>query len=103
MEAISLADRSRSAPHATAPADGGARGLGARVRRHVPRGRTLPAQEWQRRHRAITALLWLQAVALGAFGSVRGYGVLHSLAEAGLPGRSRCSPPCPVAAASSAR
>jgi diguanylate cyclase (GGDEF)-like protein/PAS domain S-box-containing protein len=47
----------------------------------VPQGRTLPRSAWRQRHRTLTALLWLHALALPAFGIVRGFGVLHSIAE----------------------
>ena len=47
----------------------------------VPQGRTLPRNAWRQRHRTLTALLWLHAPALSAFAVVRGFGLLHSLAE----------------------
>jgi diguanylate cyclase (GGDEF)-like protein len=40
----------------------------------LPRGRLLPDHLWQRRHRAITILLWLNVPALAAFGLARGMG-----------------------------
>jgi diguanylate cyclase (GGDEF)-like protein/PAS domain S-box-containing protein len=51
------------------------------TRNALPRGRTLPRGAWCQRHRTLAALLWLHALALPAFGIVRGYGVLHSLSE----------------------
>ena len=56
------------------------RGLAA-VLRTVPQGRTLPPATWRQRHRWLSALLWLHALALPVFGTVRGYGFLHSLLE----------------------
>jgi diguanylate cyclase len=41
----------------------------------LPKGRLLPDHLWQRRHRAITALLWLHVPALALFGLARGMGV----------------------------
>jgi diguanylate cyclase len=40
----------------------------------LPRGRLLPDHLWQRRHRAITILLWLNVPALALFGLSRGMG-----------------------------
>jgi diguanylate cyclase (GGDEF)-like protein/PAS domain S-box-containing protein len=51
------------------------------LRRLVPQGRTLPHSAWRQRHRTLTALLWLHALALPAFGIARGFGVLHTIAE----------------------
>ena len=48
----------------------------------LPRGSTLPAEVWGRRHRAILVLLWLHAPGLFAFGIARGENPLHSLGEA---------------------
>ena len=46
----------------------------------LPRGRLLPDHLWQRRHRAITILLWLNVPALAVFGLARGMG-LHVLLD----------------------
>jgi diguanylate cyclase len=52
----------------------------------LPRGRLLPDHLWQRRHRAITILLWLNVPALALFGLARGMG-WHVLVDvAGLAG-----------------
>ena len=54
------------------------------MRRLLPGGHPLPHHVWQRRHRAITTLLWLHALGLGAFALLRGKGVVHAVVEAGL-------------------
>jgi signal transduction histidine kinase len=55
----------------------------ARARRLLPRGHTLPPEELRRRHRALLALLWLHAVLVPLWGVARGFGLGHSLLEAG--------------------
>jgi diguanylate cyclase (GGDEF)-like protein/PAS domain S-box-containing protein len=55
--------------------------LVAKLRRLVPQGRTLPPAAWRQRHRTLSALLWLHAFLLPAFGLMRGFGLLHSLAD----------------------
>ena len=52
-----------------------------RLQQALPQGRTLPEEDWLRRHRALVVLLWLHAVGLPLFGVLRGYGALHSLEE----------------------
>jgi diguanylate cyclase len=54
------------------------------VRETLPQGRLLPQAAWQRRHRAIIVLLWVHCVALALFGTLRGYGALHSIGEVSL-------------------
>ena len=44
----------------------------------------LSDEEWDRRHRAIVAILWVHCVGLGAFAVYRGYGIVHSLPEVGV-------------------
>jgi diguanylate cyclase (GGDEF)-like protein len=51
------------------------------VLRAVPRGRLLPTDVWERRHRVILALLYLHAVGLTALALARGFGAGHSLFE----------------------
>lgn len=61
-----------------------ARGLRAsmdRFRDSLPRGNTLPADEFDRRHRVILGLLWVHVPGLFVFAVARGYGVRHSLLE----------------------
>ncbi len=42
----------------------------------------MPVEEWKRRHRVLVTALWLNALALTAYGSIFGsYGVLHQLAH----------------------
>jgi serine phosphatase RsbU (regulator of sigma subunit)/anti-sigma regulatory factor (Ser/Thr protein kinase) len=53
----------------------------ARVRDGLPRGRGLPAEDWNRRHRGILAVVWLHVAAIPAFGLAQGYGALHVAAE----------------------
>jgi signal transduction histidine kinase len=60
-----------------------AEGAVARVRRLLPRGHTLPAQELRRRHRALLVLLWLHAIVVPLWGVDRGFGLGHTLLEAG--------------------
>jgi signal transduction histidine kinase len=55
----------------------------AQVRRLLPRGRTLPAEERRRRHRALLALLWLHAVLVPLWGMERGFSLGHSVLEGG--------------------
>ncbi|MDQ3953896.1 MAG: diguanylate cyclase, partial [Actinomycetota bacterium] len=56
----------------------------ARLRRTLPRGRTLSGEAWARRHRAIKVVLWLHVAALAVVGAATGHGVTHSLLEAGV-------------------
>lgn len=62
--------------------------LAAGLRESLPRGRTLPADVWERRHLGILYLLGLHAVALAAVSIGLGNGLLHaaghSLPLAGL-------------------
>src|SRR3954451_7711223 len=50
----------------------------------LPSGKTLPPDVWQRRHRAMTVLVWLHAVGLPLYGLTRGYPLWH-VAIDGLP------------------
>jgi PAS domain S-box-containing protein len=54
------------------------------IRSSLPEGRPLPDAIWHRRHRAIVVLLWLHALDLLCFGLLMGFGLVHSLTEAGL-------------------
>src|SRR3954468_5676970 len=49
----------------------------ARIRDNLPRGRTLPPDVWQRRHRAMVAVVWLHVLGLAIFGLARGYPLWH--------------------------
>jgi diguanylate cyclase len=51
------------------------------VKMWLPRGRSLPADVWQRRHRGICILLWLHLLPLLVFGVVQGRGAWHSMAD----------------------
>src|SRR4051812_24445983 len=61
--------------------------MGSRLRRVVrllPQGRTLPAADWRRRHRALLALLWLHVAGLFAFALVQGNALGHAVLESGV-------------------
>jgi diguanylate cyclase (GGDEF)-like protein/PAS domain S-box-containing protein len=78
----------------------------ARFRASLPTGKTLPPEIWQRRHRAMTTLVWLHAGGLFIFGLTRGYPVWHMCvdtlpiasfgAAAGLKAHSRRFRACMV-------
>jgi diguanylate cyclase (GGDEF)-like protein/PAS domain S-box-containing protein len=77
-----------------------------RLRASLPTGKTLPPEIWQRRHHAMTTLVWLHAVGLFIYGLARGYPVWHMCidtlpiatfaAAAGLHRRSRRFRACMV-------
>jgi hypothetical protein len=54
------------------------RNLSDRIKYSLPRGRTLPNDVWERRHRGILILLWLHDFAVPAFAISQGYPVGHS-------------------------
>jgi diguanylate cyclase (GGDEF)-like protein/PAS domain S-box-containing protein len=76
-----VAGLARSVPHLHLPR---LRSLAHRIREALPRGRLLSEEEWKRRHHWITALVWLHAVGIAAFGLFRNYGLVHSLLEAAI-------------------
>ncbi|MEA2410914.1 MAG: hypothetical protein QOC77_1475 [Thermoleophilaceae bacterium] len=88
---------------APAPA---AAGRFARFREALPTGKTLPPEIWQRRHSAMTTLVWLHAAGLFIFGMARGYPAWHMCidtlpiatfgAAAGVKSRSRRFRACMV-------
>ena len=49
----------------------------ARARDGLPRGRTLPLEVWQRRHRAMVTIVWAHVVGLAIFGLAQGYSPAH--------------------------
>jgi diguanylate cyclase (GGDEF)-like protein/PAS domain S-box-containing protein len=49
------------------------------IRQALPRGRTLPDEAWDRRHRAMLWILWAHVVVLPVFGLSRGLGPLASV------------------------
>ena len=51
------------------------------VKRFLPRGGSLPYEEWQSRHKVIVVLLWVHAVGLTIFGLLRGYTLAHTLTD----------------------
>ena len=75
----------------------------AAFRQILPRGGTLPQEEWASRHRALLGFLWFNVVALPAYGLlIAHYGLIHSLGHGipllffavvgGRPSRSRATP-----------
>lgn len=52
----------------------------------LPKGGTLPAVTWERRHRAIRILLWLHVAGIFIFAFSTGNSLIHSLAEAAVVG-----------------
>src|SRR5690242_14704322 len=48
------------------------------LRSLLPRGGELPADEWARRHRALTHLLWVVSAALLIASVALGYGLVHT-------------------------
>src|SRR5205823_10263281 len=51
------------------------------VKRFLPRGGSLPYEQWQGRHRVIVVLLWVHAAGLTVFGLLRGYTLGHTLTD----------------------
>jgi diguanylate cyclase (GGDEF)-like protein/PAS domain S-box-containing protein len=54
------------------------------IKSFLPRGGSLPYEQWERRHRVIVVLLWVHAVGLTIFGLLRGYTLLHTLGDTSL-------------------
>jgi diguanylate cyclase (GGDEF)-like protein len=52
--------------------------LGRRFGQALPRGGTLPPDEWDRRHKALLGFLWLNVIALPIAGAASGYSIGHS-------------------------
>jgi len=50
----------------------------------LPQGRTLPFEDWQKRHRVIEGLLWFHVVAIVVFALIRGFALLHGLGDASI-------------------
>src|ERR1700693_3707496 len=59
-----------------------ARELWSRVVAKLPRGQTLPDQEWAGRHRAMLWILWLHVVGLPVFLFCQGFGIWGSIGPA---------------------
>jgi diguanylate cyclase (GGDEF)-like protein len=49
------------------------------LRTHLPAGGELPVEEWERRHRSLTRLLWVSAAILAVFSYFSGYHDLHAV------------------------
>ena len=60
------------------------------VKSFLPRGGSLPYEQWERRHRVIVALLWVHAVGLTIFGLIRGYSVPHIVADTSVIATAAC-------------
>ena len=54
------------------------------ARAYLPKGQSLPEDVWRIRHRALCYLLRAHVVLLFAYGLLRGYGVVHSVTDAGI-------------------
>ncbi len=54
------------------------------LRAMLPQGHTLPYAAWRRRHHAMVALLFAEAVGLTIFSAAQGYGALHSLSHTAI-------------------
>ena len=48
------------------------------LRNVIPQGRGLPAELWERRHRGMMRLLWVQSVALAITSLATGHGLVHA-------------------------
>jgi diguanylate cyclase (GGDEF)-like protein len=57
------------------------RGVVVAVGRVLPRGGTLPEEDWNRRHRALVASTWVCGVVLLAYGAAEGFAVWHNAAH----------------------
>ncbi len=60
------------------------RGFWRRAVAILPEGRAIAEEVWQRRHRAMVAILWLHVVGIGVYAMVLGRGWRHSLFEASI-------------------
>jgi diguanylate cyclase (GGDEF)-like protein len=62
----------------------GRRTLAHAVIDKLPTGGDLPVEEWQRRHRALTRLLWASAAAIAVYSAIQGYAAWHTALDAGV-------------------
>jgi hypothetical protein len=51
------------------------------VHSRLPRGGELPPAEWERRHRALTWVLWLAAAAIAGYSALEGYAAWHTVVD----------------------
>src|SRR3954465_11525773 len=58
-------------------------GTVATIRNALPRGRTLPQDAWERRHKWMLIILWAHVVVLPLYGLAQGYSLLHSAGHMG--------------------
>src|SRR2546423_14878448 len=54
------------------------------AREYLPKGQSLPEDVWRIRHRALCYLLRAHVALIFAYALLRGFGVVHSLTEAGI-------------------
>src|SRR5438128_1682463 len=54
------------------------------ARAYLPKGQSLPEDVWRIRHRALCYLLRAHVAIIFAYGLLRGFGVVHSLVDAGV-------------------
>src|SRR5439155_4616601 len=54
------------------------------ARDYLPKGQSLPEDVWRIRHRALCYLLRAHVAVIFFYGVLRGYGVVHSVTEAGI-------------------
>jgi diguanylate cyclase (GGDEF)-like protein len=74
-------DEHRGAVVWTTPRDAGWLG---NLRRHLPRGSTLPVGVWEQRHRGILTLLWLHIPVVMTIAVVQGVGLAHAAFETSI-------------------
>lgn len=58
----------------------------SRLRAWLPRGKPLPDEIWNSRHRGFVILLVANAMGLAIFGIARGYGITHAILESSIVG-----------------
>jgi diguanylate cyclase (GGDEF)-like protein/PAS domain S-box-containing protein len=82
LKAISfnrLPAKARGAGTAGSGAGSGLARASASLKNSLPRGRTLPAEAWEARHRAMLLILWVHVAVLPVFSMLRGFSVEASI------------------------
>src|ERR1700716_3274867 len=59
----------------------------AAVKSFLPRGGSLPPDQWRRRHSVVVWILWAHAVGLTIFGIARGLPLYHAASEGAIVAR----------------